>query len=214
MLEEIVPLEPVHFFAFQIDCLYAKSSKLDKRHFLPDLSAFHDGSPFARVALGWDEKGIRAQAEVEGTFDHPDFPKFTEGDSIELFFDTRDVKTTGFTTRFCHHFFFLPDPVQTSGGEDVHGGEITRFRTEGVHPLCDASLLEVTSIKEKRKRILHIFIPSECLHGYDPQQFDRLGFSYRINSANGSKQHFSASGADFSIESQPSLWASLKLVKQ
>ncbi len=213
MLEEIVPLEPVHFFAFQLDCRYAKSGKLDKGHFLPDLSAFHDGSPFAKVALGWHEKGIYVQVHVEGAFDHPDFPKFAEGDSMELFFDTRDVKTTGFTTRFCHHFFFLPDPVQTSGGEDVHAREITRFRAEGVHPLCEPSLLEITAIKEKRKRILQIFIPSECLHGYDPVQFDRLGFSYRINRVNGSKQHFSASGTDFSIESQPALWASLKLVK-
>lgn len=213
MLEELIPLEPVHFFAFQLDCHYVKAGRLDQGHFLPDLSSFHEGSSFASVALGWHDKGIYVQAHVNGAFDQPDFPNFAEADSIELFFDTRDVKTTGFTTRFCHHFYFLPDPMQTSSGEDVHAGEMTRFRTDDVHPLCDPSLLEVTSVKEKRKRVVHIFIPSESLHGYDPTQFDRLGFTYRINRIDGSKQHFSASGADFSIESQPSLWASLKLVK-
>jgi hypothetical protein len=212
MLEEIVPLEPVHFFAFQLDCLEAKGGKLDKRHFLPDLAAFHQSTSFAQVALGWHESGIYAQVHVDGAFESSDFPNFSEADSIEFFFDTRDVKTTGFNTRFCHHFFFLPESLPTNGG--LLAGEITRFRTEDVHPLCDPSLLQVTSVKEKRKRILHIFIPSECLHGYDPTQFDRLGFTYQINRISGAKQSFSASRSDFSIESQPSLWASLKLVKK
>jgi hypothetical protein len=214
MFEEIVPLEPVHFFAFQFDCHQVRSDKLDKRHFLADLSSFHGKeTPFAKIALGWHDKGIYCEVHIERAFDHPQFPKITEGDSIELFFDTRDVKTTGFATRFCHHFFFLPVSVQTSEGDVVHAGEISRFRSEGTHPLCDSSLLIVTTKKEKKKCILNIFIPLECLHGYDPTQFDRLGFSYRINRVNDTAQHFSANSADFSIENQPSLWASLKLVK-
>ncbi len=212
MLEDIVPLEPVHFFAFQMDCHATKMGQLDKRHLLPDLESFHEESPFATVAMGWSEKGIYLLVSVEAPFDAPDFPKLSEADSIELFFDTRDVKTTGFTTRFCHHFFFLPLPVQTNG-EAIQAGEVSRFRTDDVHPLCDPSLLEVSSTKEKKRQQVHIFIPSECLHGYDPTLFDRIGFTYRINRSSGSKQYFSASGADFSVESQPSLWASFKLVK-
>lgn len=213
MLDELIPLNPVHFFAFQIDCYYAKGERLEKRHHLPDLSSFSEQISFATVAMGWHEKGIHLQIEIEGAFDRPDFPNISQGDSIELFFDTRDVKTTGFTTRFCHHFYFLPLPVDTHE-DSLQAGEITHFRTDDTHSLCDASLLEISREKGKKRDLIKIFIPSECLHGYDPTQFDRLGFTYRINRIDGSKEYFSAVDTDFSIESQPSLWASLKLVKE
>lgn len=212
MLEEIIPLDPVHFFAFQMDCHAVKGKGLDKEHFLPELSSFHDERPFAQVAMGWSSKGIAVQVSVNGKFDQPDFPDFISADSIELFFDTRDVKTTGYVTRYCHHFFFLPDPVE-SEGNSTQAGEVTRFRSDNVHELCDASLLHIDSFYEKKQRVIGIFIPAECLYGYDPTQFDRLGFTYRINRRSGAKQYFSASDADFAIESQPSLWASLRLIK-
>jgi hypothetical protein len=211
MLEEIVPLEPVHFFAFQMDCHYVEK-RVGGEHVLSDLTPFQDQNSFAQVFLGWHERGVYVCIEVTGTFGHPNFPRLIEGDSVELFIDTRDVKTTGFTTRFCHHFFFLPYPVSTSGTESVQAGEITHFRTENGHPLCDPTLLELRSVKGKKRHTLDIFIPAECLYGYDPKEFDRLGFAYRINRIDGSKQHFSANSHNFSIESQPYLWASFKLL--
>lgn len=210
-LDELVPLDPVHFFAFQIDGYYSKNGKLEKKHLLPTLSSFHDGRPFAEVFMGWNEKGIFFQISIQGRFDEPDFPNFSAADSVELFFDTRDVKTTGYTTRFCHHFFFLPEAMHTNG-ESIQAGEITRFRTDDVHKLCDASLLQLKVSQGNKEKVMNIFIPSECLHGYDPSQFDRLGFTYRMNRITGMKQYFSASDADFSIEGQPSLWASFRFV--
>jgi len=212
MFDELVPLAPVDFFSFQIDCHYIENRNFEKKHLLPDLSAFHDDNPsFARVSIGWHAKGVYVWVNVNGRFDQSGFPHFAETDSIELFFDTRDVKTTGYVTKFCHHFYFLPQPVQTNG-DQIQTGEITRFRTDDVHELCDASQLKIEVSQTKKKCGVNIFIPSECLYGYDPTQFDRLGFNYRINRINGSSQGFSASDADFPIESQPSLWASLKLV--
>ena len=213
MFDEIVPLEPVHFFAFQFDCHYLKGKSFEKKHLLPDLSSFHDGRPFAQVSMGWNANGIYLQLNIHEKFDQPDFPNFSSSDSIELFFDTRDVKTTGYATRYCHHFYFLPDPLENDD-TPIQAGEITRFRSDSVHELCDASLLRIESHYEKKNRVLTIFIPSECLYGYDPTEFDRLGFTYRINRINGSKQFFAASDVDFAIESQPSLWASLKLLKE
>lgn len=216
MLEEILPLTPVHFFAFSVDCFYYKGKKevsLPKSHFLPDLSSFHNEKPFADVALGWSEKGIFATFNVKSPFSHSSFPDFQSGDAVELFFDTRDVKTSGFNTRFCHHFFFLPERVEIDEGI-IQAGEITRFRTEDKHELCDPSLLFISSVKEKKGYMLHLFIPIECLHGYDPFQFDRLGFTYRIQRAGGMPQFFSASSEDFSIEQHPSLWATLRLKKE
>ena len=182
-----------------------KKREFEKRHRLPDLAAFYEERSFAELSMGWEPKGIHLLIVVQGGFDQPDFPNFLDSDSVELFFDTRDVKPPGYTTRFCHHFYFLPAPVQVDGNL-VQAGEITRFRSDEVHELCDPALLRIEVSEEKKNRRMHIFIPSECLYGYDPAQFDRLGFTYRINRKNGSRQYFSASGADFSIESQPSLW--------
>lgn len=214
VLEELVPIIPVHFFAISADCLYHKGKKeqhLPKSHLLPDLSALHGQSQFADVSLGWSEKGVFATVKVHRPLVETAFPNLGEGDSVELFFDTRDVKTSGFTTRFCHHFYFLPEPVETDGSNQA--GEITRFRTEDVHELCDPELLFTEVQKGRGNYQLQIFIPAECLHGFDPELFDRMGFTYRINQFRGVPQQFSVSSEDYPIEQQPSLWASLKLIK-
>lgn len=216
VLEEMIPMTPVHFFAFGVDCLYSKGQKgsaLAKQYLMPDLSSFHEDKPFADVALAWNEKGIYATVFVKKELSDVRFPDFQQGDAVELFFDTRDVKTSGFNTRFCHHFYFLPESIEVDG--NIHqAGEITRFRTEDRHELADPSLLFIKCEKEKRGYRLHLMIPADCLHGYDPLQFDRLGFTYRIHRAGGAPQFFSASSEDFSIEQQPSLWASLRIVRE
>lgn len=207
MLEDLVPLTPVHFFRIQADCRYGKP--LSRKSALPDLSSLNGQSLFAHLLMGWSEEGIHLHIETDVKFNEPDFPHFREADSFEFFIDTRDVKTSGFNTRFCHHFFFLPEPVQNNG-DSIQAGEITRFRTEDAHSLCDSEKLQ---IKRSGRKEFEIFIPSECLHGYDPSQFNRMGFTYRINRKNNASQYFSAHDEDFSIEQQPSLWASLALIK-
>ena len=92
----------------------------------------------------------------------------------------------------------------------MQAGEVTRFRTEDVHKLCNPSSLKIKKVKKGK---FEIFIPTECLYGYDVNVFNQLGFTYRINRINSTSQFFSAHDQDFSIEQQPSLWASLKLIK-
>ncbi|MFZ0566333.1 MAG: hypothetical protein WAM28_09135 [Chlamydiales bacterium] len=209
MLEELVPLAPIHFFSIQADCYYAKEKKLTQKHVLPDLSQFHGRASSIEVALGWHETGLVATLFTKEPLDHCFFPDYQSGDSLEFFFDTRDVKTGHYLTRFCHHFYFLPHPVETNG-DTVQSGEVTRFRSEDRHELCDPSHLAVDL---GRKQKMHIFIPAECLYGYDPSQFDRLGFTYRLNRYQEEKEYFSANDEDFNIEQHPSFWASLKLEK-
>ncbi len=69
--------------------------------------------------------------------------------------------------------------------DGVAKGEKTHFRTEDSHPLCDPQLLQTQVQLRKEGYDLRIFIPALCLNGYDPKQFDRLGFTYRINRAAG-----------------------------
>lgn len=214
--EEFVPLTPINFFQIGAECRHLPEGKgfplltkqSAKKYLLPDTSSLCSEEAFADVSMGWSEDGIEVFIDSASPFRKGRYPDVEQGDSVELFFDTRDVKTSGFNTRFCHHFFFLAEGI-----EGHFAGEITRFRTEDTHPLCDAKELKIKSSLTSKGYTLNIFIPTHCLYGYDPAQFNRLGFTYRINRAEGFPQHFSAVTEDFPIEQQPSLWGSLTLKK-
>jgi hypothetical protein len=214
--EDFPPLTPVNFFQIAADCKHLPGGETFpllnknnyKKYLLPDTSALCGENPFAEVALGWNQEGIEGYVRIDETFTQAFYPAVERGDSVEVFIDTRDVKTATFNTRFCHHFFFFAEGV-----EGKFGGEITHFRTEDVHPLCDPKDLKVKSHCQAGTYAINFFIPSHCLVGYDPAQFKRMGFSYRINRSQGLPQHFSVVTDDYQIDQQPSLWASIKLVK-
>lgn len=213
--DRFLALSPANFFQVSIDCPCLPAGSLDsltpknaKKYLLPDTSSLCAEEHFADISLGWHAAGIGALVQVKSPFQQASYPDVSQGDSVELFLDTRDVKTAGFNTRFCHHFFFLPEPI-----EGHQAGEITHFRTEDAHELCDPKGLQVKAQLKSTGYILQIFIPTECLYGYDPDQFDRLGFTYRINRRHRSAQHFSMTSDEYQVEQQPSLWSSLKLVK-
>lgn len=211
-MEDFFPLNPLNFFQMQIDCHRFEKQKKDfflpdnEKYYLPDTTSLSGERSFAEVALGWNPEGIACTVRIKESFLESHYPNVQKGNSVELFFDTRDMKNAGFNTRFCHHFFFLPKSV-----EEVSCGEITRFRTEDAHELCPASELVCKTSFSPKEHSMQIFIPKGCLYGYDPEQFDRLGFTYRINHPKYSPQHFSVLSSEFQIDQQPALWSSLKL---
>lgn len=211
-----IQLTPVSFFALGVDCrrLPAGAKEIDSypspafpKHALPETSFLCHEKAFAEVAMGWNEDGLAFHIKAKTAPIQSAFPSIENGDSAELMIDTRDLKSAGFNTRFCHHFFFLPQAI-----EGHVAGEVTHFRTEDTHPLCEASDLYVDTKVTGSGYVMKIFIPTKCLHGYDPRQFDRLGFTYRINRFSGPAQHFSVVTGEYPIDQQPSLWSSIKLV--
>ncbi len=204
-------LNPIHFFALSCDCHH-----LPKKEHVPSLTTYmipsthqltHEAS-FAQLAMGWHEEGLALQVQVNQSPIRSSYPEVEGGDSVELFFDTRDLKSAGFNTRFCHHFFFLPFAVN-----GVTQGEMTHFRTEDSHPLCNPQALHCQTQIRKNGYHMKIFIPNECLYGYDPKQFDRIGFTYRINRVGGESQHFAVVSQDYPIDQQPSLWGSVRFIQ-
>lgn len=214
--EQLVPFCPISFFQLSFDVReidsFPSSGFPDlpatPRYLIPDTHQLCNEAHFAKVYMGWHQKGLAFKVIVKKTVQKVAYPDVSSGDSVELFIDTRDVKTAGFNTRFCHHFFFLPEAV-----EGQQAGEITHFRTDDTHPLCDCNDLKVKSQQKSGEYTLQIFIPNSCLYGYDVGQFDRLGFTYRINrpGGEGKAQHFSVVSEEYQVDQQPSLWSSLKL---
>lgn len=216
-MEENVSLTPINFFQVSIECHplppakeapFALNAKNYRKYLLPNLSALTDETPFAEVAMGWCREGLELFVLIQQPYARACYPQFEKGDSLELCIDTRDVKTSGYNTRFCHHFFFLPEAV-----EGLKAAELTKFRTEDAHELCPSADLQVQSTLKTDHYTMQCFIPSHCLQGYDPDQFDRMGMTYRINRANGSPQHFSVLSEEYKFQEQPSLWSSVRLIR-
>ncbi len=209
--EEWPAITPVNFFQLAFDCDPLEGARefpsLDvsqKRYLFPSTAMLCEEERFADFFMGWSPEGIEVLAHVQVPFKVVSYPAISRGDSLELFFDTRDLKSSGYNSRFCHHFFFLPEAV-----EGVVAQEITRFRLEETHELCDPKELKVKTRFAEKGYELHVFIPSHCLYGYDPVQMNRIGFTYRMNRAVGPPQHLSVMSQDYPIEQQPSLWSSV-----
>lgn len=208
-LEYTSPIFPAEFyeFFFPLKEAGAKPGKLSRSFRLPDLSSLVAEENFADAYMGWNERGLFIFFDIHTSFNHCAYPDFRKADSIELFIDTRDLKTNAFTHRFCHHFLILPQ--ETDG---VKSQEITKFRMEESHPLCDPSELQMEVEFHKKSYEVSIHIPAHCLYGFDPKTFDRMGCTYRVNRYGNEPQHFVLSSDLYTIERQPQLWPSFQMV--
>lgn len=213
--ESTFTLAPVQFMQVKTECPKLPQGaafpqfdavKRIEPYLLPELTEYCGEECFASVAMGWSQEGLAFQAIVHQPVERVIYPGVERGDSIELFIDTRDVKTAGTNHRFCHHFFFLPEPV-----EGRQAGEVTKFRTEDKHDWCDPKELMLKIKKSAHGYTAKIFIPAQCLHGYDPEQCANIGFTYRINRYGEVPQHYAVDSADFPLEQQPALWSSVAL---
>lgn len=179
---------------------------LQKKHRLSEFSEFLGEDLYVQAQMGWNKSGLFFAFDIEKPFEDCFYPEYRKGDSVELFIDTRDLKSAGFVTRFCHHFVAFPNPI-----EDVHAREVSTFRTEDRHELCDPSQIKVVADFRRKNYRLEIVLPSECLYGYDPSSFERIGFTYRINSLGKDPNHFVVSSEYLSIEQHPNRWASMQM---
>ncbi len=210
MFEELPSLCPVQFFGMSADCHFlAKGSlKADKRALLPSTADLLDEESFADVYAAWNFEKFAFLVDVHAPFTKVGEDDIRKGDSVEIFIDTRDLKSKGTVSKFCHHFVFYPAAIQ-----GFYGREVTRFRNEDTHRLCHPEDLTVTPRLSARSYTLAIEIPASCLTGFDPMSFPRLGFTYRINRAEKPPQHFAVSSEEYNIEQHPATWGTLKLIE-
>ncbi len=213
IFEGLQELSIIPFFSISYDCIYLHSKKKlnrwDKKYLLPSTSSYLDEEEFAEVYMSWNEESIGINIIVQAPFEKINTTECRRADSVEIFIDTRDIKNQKFLTKYCHHFVVYPkkDPK-------YYAKEITKFYQDDVHPLCNPEDISVKSKIEPKKYFLEIEIPSFCLYGFDPQRFDRFGFSYRINRYLQYPQNFSASSEEYKIENNPSLWSSINMIKK
>ncbi|MCH9612970.1 MAG: hypothetical protein S4CHLAM102_14700 [Chlamydiia bacterium] len=163
--------------------------------------------PFAEIYVGWSPAGIALLLEVNQGFQDAFFPSVQRGDGLELFIDTRDLKSAKVIHRFCHHFVFLPKPC-----DEVSAIEVTRFRGEDTHELCKSDDLTCMSEFGRDRYVMQIFIPEYALMGYDPSQIQKLGLGLLLHRKGDEPLHYLASTTEFHVQRLPSLWPSFKLL--
>lgn len=175
-----------------------------------DSFAGMDGQrPFADVRLAWNESGLAVQATVtrkeappQGAADRP-----RASDGITVWIDTRGDRTAHRASRFCHQFHLLA----------AVGEEPVFVQSKINRALQDAPVASAVDVALRRSVVkggyrLEAFLPASALNGFDPAEHPKLGFYYAVRDLEHGEQTLGV-GAEFPFAEDPSLWATLELVR-
>ena len=219
-----MPLVPNRFLVRLLySCPYVKKMPLEDDDVLIELPesarldpfADVDGAPsFADVRLGWNELGLGLTVEVKAKDNFPigDVDRPRQSDGVTLWIDTRGDRTSHRATRTCHQFHF----IAAGGGKNKD--EPAFVQTKIHRALQDAPLASSGDVPFRYERMkggyrIEAFLSASVLSGFDPEQYPRLGVFYAVRDFEKGEQTPGAD-SDFPFAEDPSLWASLELVKK
>ena len=209
------------YFNFAFPCRYRRTApEIDgllrdwhRRFLVPDLMAVEGQSSYADVYLAWNDEGLYLAVNVKGKANPITIEpvQFWDADCFEIWLDMRDARTMHHAGRYCHQFVFLP----AGGGGDGASPEarpidITRGPGEG--RVCDPEILSVAVRKTKQGYAMEAAIPTEALHGFDPVEHPRLGFTYHLNDTHLGAQWWSVDRR-FRFHDNPSMWGTAVLTR-
>ena len=178
---------------------------------LPDLKQLDNGTPWAGVRLGWNARGLGITVVAQGISPHQPADHRPEGFALAQFWvDTRDTRNVSRATRFCHRFVVRLDRADSRGRLQAQVAQRTVARAVADAPLCRSEEMPVRVELSRTGWLLELFLPSQVLHGFDPDTNRRLGFAYHV-ADNIRDDQFLGVGRDMPIGDNPSLWSTLEL---
>jgi len=218
-----MPLLPNRFLVrLMYACPYVKDIPLDDEETLIDLpeaarldsfADLDDAPNFADVRLGWNETGLGLTVEVKGKESYPigDADRPRQSDGVTVWIDTRGDRTGHRASRTCHQFHFL------AAGGGPQKDEPAFVQTKIHRALQDAPLATSADVPFRFERLkggyrIEAFLSASVLAGFDPDQHPRLGVFYALRDFEKGEQTAGAD-SDFPFAEDPSLWASMELVK-
>ena len=208
MFENLPHINGLNFFDLRLESHKLKGKNLvNKKYLMPNLGKYFSQEDFASIYFAYTDESLNFYFDVKHSFTKAEFPEYRRADSIEIFIDTRSLKTKGYLTKFCHHFVFFAKEV--SG---YFGKEVTRFKLDDMHNLADEKNLVAESIIKPSSYILNIEIPKKALFGFDPNDTKHISFTYRINRYQDLCQSFNVDTKCNKIEKNPFLWPKFDLV--
>lgn len=179
---------------------------------LPDVGTLAQGSRAGELRIGWHDRGLAIQLEVQGRKVRPkcDYGQVLNSDGLQIWIDTRNTQNIHRASRFCHHFCVLPTGASRDRTAPV-AKQIPIARAREEAPLSDSRLLLASSEVREDGYLLRLWLPAECLNGYAPDSNSHLGFYFMVRDHELGDQYLSL-GAEFPFDQDPSLWWTLDLV--
>ena len=163
------------------------------------------------LSMAWCDDGLFMIMDMpfQGPYS-PKWPKYSSGDAVEFFIDTRNMRSFRLLHRFCHHFILFPEAL-----EGVVSKEITQFRTQETRLLAADNSVKVELVQSKGANSLYAFFPAESLYGWDTEEMHSLGIGYCIYSSNRSVDRisFPLDATKVRLEHYPYRWATAKLIQ-
>jgi hypothetical protein len=181
----------------------------DDRHRLPDLAL--DGGTFATMWMAWSPEALWFAVRVERTRPPQVMPnRPAAGDCIELYIDTRDVRSAHRAGRYCHKFIMAP--VGRSGrAQKPFFDHVDVARATASPPKVLPEQVELAAVVDREFYSMEIRIPAEALFGYDIETNRRLGFAYVVHDIERPMQVWPHE-SELPLWVDPGLWAVVELV--
>jgi hypothetical protein len=185
---------------------------LNSEFALPDVGELAQGSRAGQLRVGWHDRGLAFQLEVQGRKSRPkcDYSQVLSSDGLQLWIDTRNTQNIHRASRFCHHFSILPCGASRDRAAPV-AKQIAIARAREEATLCDSRLILAESDIRNDGYTLRAWLPAECLNGFATDSNSHLGFYFIVKDHELGDQHLSV-GAEFPFDQDPSLWWTLDLV--
>ncbi len=167
--------------------------------------------PLGTVYVAWNDHGIAINAELE----LPQQENEAEGSGrpeLDLFIDTRDMKSNKRVNRFCHHFqlLFPAQGVKKLLPERIK--QIALTHTQSKNSADARHEIPTVGTIQGDRQIVSCWLSKKVLNGFDPKNVPSIGFFYLIkpDRPQADNQPYGLS-EDFPYAADPSLWPSLKL---
>ncbi len=212
-------IAPTFLFRFSAPLFYRETVwtdhgiALEDKYILPCFAELDSKRAHSEVRGCWNEQGLTFTVRVEGKRQPPWCKEsaLADSDGFRLWIDTRATHNIHRASRFCHSAKFLPAGGGRMLEEPVAEPQLISRARENPKPAPHGAF-QVRSEKRVDGYLLQAHVPAHTLTGYDPGEYDRLGFFYAVCDRELPWQTFTV-GPEFPIAEDPSVWATLELTK-
>lgn len=205
------------FFQVSFPCLFRSDppkidgafNDWDDTFLVPDLGSLDGQNPFGQIYMAWNDRGLYFGLQVMGESKcDVDEKRPLRGDGLQIWIDTRDVRNAHRGSRYCHHFCFWPESGKISAG----GRQFRLRRARAQARIQDSGMFQVASETLDLGYQMEIHIPADAMTGFDPDENNRLGFSYVLKDKKLGRQFWTADEI-LPVSYDPSLWGTAELIK-
>ncbi len=181
---------------------------------LPDLSTLSTQPSFATVRINWNLQGLAVSIFVnrqkKALLPRSSSSKLLADECVRLWIDTRNTRNVHRATRYCQMIEIFPfGSTHKSSKPVARQAFIPNAREDA--PQHAGLEIPIHLEAQEDSYLTTVWLSSELLHGFDPQQQSDISFYYEVEDIfSGLQTPFV--GPEFPYEYDPSLWLTLDLV--